>query len=75
MTSDLAKRIWQHKEKQVDGFSKKYDLASLVYYEIHEGIENAIRWEKQVKNWKRNWKLGQIMDMNSKCKDLYNEIT
>jgi len=74
VTSDLVKRIWQHKEKQVEGFTKKYGLTRLVYYEIHERMDNAILREKQLKEWNRNWKLRQIVDMNPNWKDLYDDI-
>jgi putative endonuclease len=58
----------------VDGFTKKYGLDKLVYYEVHETIEAAILREKQMKEWQRNWKLRQIMDMNPEWTDLYTEI-
>ncbi len=75
VTNNLVRRIWEHKEKLADGFSKKYGLGMLVYYEIHETIEGAILREKQIKKWNRNWKLRQIMDLNPEWKDLYAEIT
>lgn len=74
VTSNLVKRIWEHKEKIVDGFTKNYSLDLLVYYEMHEQIESAINREKQMKEWNRNWKLRQIMEMNPDWKDLYDEI-
>lgn len=74
VTSDLVKRIWEHREKLVEGFTKRYGLNRLVYYEIHERIDEAIYREKQIKEWNRNWKLRQIMEMNPGWKDLYNEI-
>ena len=74
VTSDLLQRSWQHKNKFYDGFSKKYGLHKLVYYEIHDSIVTAILREKQMKKWKRNWKLRQIMDVNPEWNDLYNEI-
>ncbi|MDX2073643.1 MAG: GIY-YIG nuclease family protein [Alphaproteobacteria bacterium] len=75
VTSDLIKRVWEHKEKLVEGFTKKYGLDKLVYYEIYERIDDAILREKQIKEWNRNWKLRQIMEMNPEWKDLYGEIT
>ncbi|MDR1476507.1 MAG: GIY-YIG nuclease family protein [Rickettsiales bacterium] len=75
VTSDLAKRIWEHKNGIFEGFSKKYGLDKLVYYEIHDDIENAIKREKQMKEWKRNWKFKLIIDSNPKWKDLYDDIT
>jgi putative endonuclease len=74
VTSNLVKRIAEHKQKLVDGFTKKYGLDKLVYYEVHETIEAAILREKQMKEWQRNWKLRQIMDMNPEWTDLYTEI-
>jgi putative endonuclease len=74
VTSDLVKRIAQHKQKQVDGFSKTYGLDRLVYYEIHDEIAGAIHREKQMKEWKRNWKLRQIMSINPEWRDLFEEI-
>ena len=74
VTSDLVKRIWEHKEKKIDGFTKKYNLTRLVYYEIHERIDEAIHREKQMKEWNRNWKLRQIIDKNPDWKDVYEEI-
>ena len=64
VTSNLVKRIWEHKEKMVDGFTKRYNLTRLVYYEIHDRIDDAINREKQMKEWNRNWKLRQIIDFN-----------
>lgn len=74
VTSDLAKRIYEHEEKLVDGFSKRYALDKLVYYEIYEDIGQAIAKEKQLKEWKRNWKLPQVMESNPGWKDLYDNI-
>jgi putative endonuclease len=53
VTSDLVKRVWQHRNKVIEGFSKKHDVSMLVYYEIHESMESAIIREKQIKEWKR----------------------
>ena len=74
VTSDLIKRVWQHKNGQMEGFTKKYDVKMLVYYEIHESAENAIIREKQVKKWNRAWKLRLIEEKNSEWQDLYSEI-
>jgi putative endonuclease len=74
VTSDLIKRIAEHRQKQVDGFTKTYSLNQLVYYEIHDSIEAAILREKQMKEWKRNWKLRQIMDINPEWADLFDDI-
>ncbi len=74
VTSDLKKRIWEHKNKVVDGFTKKYNLDKLVYFEAGENIENAIEREKQLKNWHREWKLSLIKTQNPEFKDLYYDI-
>ena len=74
VTSNLPKRIWQHKNKFVEGFTKRYGLDKLVWYEVHETMESAIQREKAVKFWKRSWKLRVINKMNSKWQDLYNDI-
>ena len=74
VTSDLIKRIHEHKNKVVPGFSKQYNLDKLVYYEIHDNIEAAIRREKQLKNWHRQWKIELIEENNSDWNDLYESI-
>jgi putative endonuclease len=74
VTSDLVKRIWQHKNKLEDGFTKKYGVDKLVYYEIHSTAETAIRREKQIKKWRRPWKLRLIEENNPRWRDLYEEI-
>jgi putative endonuclease len=75
VTSNLIQRVWQHKEKLVDGFTKKYDVKYLVYFEVHDTAENAISREKQIKRWRRAWKLELIEADNSEWKDLYDVIT
>ncbi len=74
VTSDLIKRTWQHKEGIADGFTKKYGVKRLVYYEQHDTAENAIRREKRLKSWKRQWKLELIEKFNPKWEDLYANI-
>ncbi|MCE7887164.1 MAG: GIY-YIG nuclease family protein [Alphaproteobacteria bacterium PRO2] len=74
MTSDLQKRIWEHKNSVADGFTKKYDVKNLVYYEIFNDPENAILREKRLKKWNRTWKMRVIEEMNPDWKDLYEEI-
>ena len=74
MTSDLAKRIWQHKNGMVDGFTAKYKVTMLVYYEVHNDPESAITREKQIKKWNRTWKLRLIEEKNPRWNDLYKEI-
>jgi putative endonuclease len=74
ITRDLVRRIYEHKEKLLDGFSKKYGLDKLVYYEIFDSVIDAISREKQLKNWKREWKIELIKKMNPEWKDLYSEV-
>jgi putative endonuclease len=74
VTSDLIKRIYEHKEKLADGFTKQYGLDLLVYYEIHDSIEAAILREKQMKEWKREWKIKRIEEHNPTWRDLYPEL-
>ena len=74
VTSDLVKRVWQHKNGHVESFTKKYGAKMLVYYEIHENAENALTREKQMKKWRRAWKLRLIEEKNSQWKDLYVDI-
>lgn len=74
VTSDLIKRIWEHKNKVVDGFSKKYNLTKLVYYEVASNIESAIFREKQLKHWHRKWKTDLIKEFNPAFEDLYAKI-
>ena len=74
VTSNLVKRVFEHKTKAVDGFSKRYNLTKLVYYEVSNNIENAIKKEKQIKNWHREWKINKIKETNPEFKDLYNDI-
>ena len=74
VTSDLVKRAWQHREKLVDGFTKKYDIKTLVWYEIHEDVMAAITREKQIKKWNREWKIKLIQELNPRWEDLYDSI-
>ena len=74
VTSDLAKRVWQHKNDVVDGFTKRYSVHQLVWYELHETMESAIEREKALKNWKRVWKLELIENSNPSWQDLYETI-
>jgi putative endonuclease len=74
VTSDLKKRAWEHKNDQVDGFSKKYGVHDLFYYELHENMVSAITREKQIKKWNRAWKLDLIEKQNTDWKDLWEEI-
>lgn len=74
VTSNLKKRVYEHKQDMIDGFSKRYKTHILVYYEVFDFIEGAIRREKQLKEWKRNWKLELIESKNADWDDLFNTI-
>ena len=74
ITNDLIKRVWQHKEKQVAGFTAKYNVNKLVYLEQFRDPENAIKREKRIKFYKRKWKINLIEKLNPDWKDLYKEI-
>ena len=71
VTSDLAKRIWEHKNALVEGFTKRYHVHQLVWFELHESMESAIIREKRLKGWKRAWKLELIESMNPEWLALY----
>ena len=70
VTSDLARRVFQHKNHEVKGYTDKYNVDRLVYYEITESIESAISREKQLKNWHREWKMNLIKEKNPDFNDL-----
>ncbi len=74
VTSDLVKRIWEHKNNMVEGFTKRYGAHQLVWYKLHENMEFAIQREKQLKEWKRKWKLELIESNNPNWQDLYHTI-
>ena len=74
VTSDLIKRVWEHKNNVVKGFTERYSVHQLVWYELHETMEPAIRKEKMLKNWKRVWKLELIERSNPNWQDLYETI-
>ncbi len=73
VTSNLQKRIWEHKNKVIEGFTKKYNVNKLVYYELTEDAESAINREKQLKRWHRQWKINLIKNANPNFKDLSEE--
>jgi putative endonuclease len=75
MTNELSRRIFEHKNGLVDGFTKRYNVYNLVYYEIQPNLESAIKREKQLKNWHRQWKINLIEYKNKEWKDLYPEIS
>ena len=74
VTSDLVQRIWQHKNDQAEGFSKKYSVHVLVWFELHATMELAITREKAIKEWQRAWKIRLIESANPQWRDLYDEI-
>lgn len=74
VTSDLVKRIWEHKNDVVEGFSKRYGVHLLVWYEVHSTMESAISREKTLKGWKRRYKLELIERMNPDWRDMYGEL-
>ena len=74
VTSNLVKRVWEHKNKKVDGFTKKYEIHHLVYFEQHNNPESAIKREKQIKKWNRLWKIRLIEKKNPQWEDLYQDI-
>lgn len=75
VTSDLVKRVWEHKNNFVEGFTKRYNIHHLVWYEIHENISSAIEREKALKEWKSAWKLNMIEKDNPNWNDLYESIS
>lgn len=70
VTNDLIRRLFEHKNKLVDGFTKKYNLVKLVYYEATDDVKGALGREKQLKNWHRDWKINLIKQFNPEWKDL-----
>lgn len=74
VTSDLIKRVWQHKSRETKGFTSKYKVSQLVYYEIHTDIVEAIKREKNIQAWERNWKLQLVEKNNPGWNDLHDSI-
>ncbi len=74
-TDILARRIYEHKLGLIDGFTKKYNVNRLVYYEIHPNLSSAVKREEQLKNWHRQWKINLIESVNEEWKDLYLKIS
>jgi putative endonuclease len=74
VTSDLVKRVWEHKNDVVPGFTRKYRIHDLVWYEQHPAMDSAITREKAIKEWKRAWKIELIEQANPKWRDLYPDI-
>ncbi len=74
VTNDLVRRVYEHKNGFVEGFTQKYRLKKLLYFEIFEQVEEAILREKRLKHWNREWKLSLICEANPALRDLYEEI-
>ena len=74
VTSNLVQRIWQHRNNLAEGFTRRYQVHQLVCYELYEDIRVAINRERQLKNWKRRWKLELIEKSNPDWTDLWEEI-
>lgn len=74
VTSDLRKRVWEHKNHLADGFTKKHHVERLVYYEVHDNPTTAIQREKSLKKWRRDWKLKLIEKDNPGWDDLYTKL-
>ena len=74
VTNNLKRRIYEHKKQRISGFTNKYEIHHLVYFEVFDNIESAIVREKQLKKWNRLWKLRLVNDKNPTWKDLYDEI-
>ena len=74
VTSDLQKRVWQHKNNALEGFTKRYGVHNLVYYELYGDMLTAVSREKQMKKWNRAWKLELIEKHNPDWNDLWNDI-
>ena len=73
-TTDLVGRIWQHKNKIIPGFTSKYNINNLVYYEWHDSIKEMVLRERQLKKWQRNWKYRLIIQKNPDWNDLYPDV-
>jgi len=74
VTNDLKRRVYEHKEKLAEGFTKRYNITKLVYYEVFEDVENAILREKQIKGGSKQKKVELIHGMNEEWQDLYEEL-
>ena len=74
ITNDLVRRVYEHKNKMIEGFTKKFNIDRLIYYEEFDDIEEAILREKRLKKWNREWKLNLIRTTNPDLEDLYEAI-
>ena len=75
VTSNLMKRVWEHREDLTEGFTKRYCVHQLVYYELYEEMAEAIEREKQLKKWNRDWKIGLVEEQNPEWIDLYHGLS
>ena len=74
VTNDIVRRVYEHKGKAVAGFTKRYSIDRLVWFEIHDDVQNAIAREKELKKWRRTWKIRLIEERNPHWSDLYSAI-
>ncbi len=74
VTSDIKRRVLQHKESLIPGFTQRYNIHTLVYFEEHSDIRDAIKREKQLKKWNREWKIRLIEKANPEWRDLYDDL-
>ena len=74
VTSNLIQRVWQHKNDSTEGFTKRYQIHTSVWWELHDNMESAITREKAIKEWRRAWKIGLIEKLNGQWRDLYDEL-
>ena len=75
VTNDLERRMYEHKNKMLNGFTKRYNLTKLVYFEVTSDVRSAIEREKQLKNWHRDWKINLISQFNPDWEDLSGKMT
>jgi putative endonuclease len=74
VTNDLSRRVFEHRQGLVGGFTKRYGLKRLVYFERHDDIRTAIQREKNMKHWPRTWKVRLVLEMNHEWRDLYESL-
>ncbi len=74
VTNDLKRRVWEHKQKMIEGFTKRYNVTELVYYEVFDDVRDAVAREKQIKGGSRRKKIDLVNSMNSEWRDLYDEL-
>ena len=75
VTSDLVRRIWQHRTHAVEGFTSRYGITRLVWFELHDLMESAIQREKRIKKWNRAWKMRLVDELNPSWRDLWPDIS